>query len=394
MRVIHVASWGKESANGINSALTTVLPELRKVGHEVEVWSPSPHSDRLQMSDRGEVKVVHFPVRRARTSPLPRVPREIQELLRSRAQHADLLHLHSVYNRINVELAQTIELPIVWTLHGGLSPKSERNKFVRKRLFWLAFDRKLMANAQAVIAVSRGEFKYLRGRFTDAPLVLLENPLVELVPACCSQKASGPAECAGVRFGLAESDFFLFLGRLDIKQKGLDVLLRAFGEMVSSSGSTAKLALAGPCDGTSCRRLEKMARKLGIHEQVLFLGPQYDSAKIWLMTRARALVLASRWEGLPIVAMEALSVGLPVIATTDANLGEYCEEASDNLTCEVRVSDLAKQMQRLAASTDEELTVFREQSRRLGSHFPSGSQAARRLEAAYLDVLRQIRPFH
>ncbi len=94
-------------------------------------------------------------------------------------------------------------------------------------------------------------------------------------------------------------------------QKGLDVLVDAFGS-VRTSIPEAVLLLAGP-PGTQTERLRAAAAKVGGDEAVRFLGERRDVAE--LMGAADVFVLASRWEGLGSVVIEAMGCGTPVVAT-------------------------------------------------------------------------------
>jgi len=102
----------------------------------------------------------------------------------------------------------------------------------------------------------------------------------------------------------------LFLGRLDIHQKGLDVLLDAFAKAAATT--TADLVVAG--DGPDAAALRRRADRLGIADRVEFAGRVTGAAKYALLASARVVCMPSRYEGLPLVAAEALACGTPVLA--------------------------------------------------------------------------------
>ena len=74
--------------------------------------------------------------------------------------------------------------------------------------------------------------------------------------------------------------------------------------------------------------LERRVEELGIVERVRFVG--FTDNPWSLMAGADALLLASRWEGLPNVALEALACGTPVIATSESGGIEELVRASPN----------------------------------------------------------------
>ncbi len=103
-------------------------------------------------------------------------------------------------------------------------------------------------------------------------------------------------------------DFLISVGRF-CRQKRQDLLLRAF----ALSGIDGNLVLLGKGSEDAEHGLRVLARKLGIMERVHFAGFQPNPYP-WI-SRARALVLSSDYEGLSMVILEALACGTPVVST-------------------------------------------------------------------------------
>ena len=102
----------------------------------------------------------------------------------------------------------------------------------------------------------------------------------------------------------------LAVGRLDI-QKGLAELLAA-AEQVAAGSDAWHLALAG--DGPLRDwLLEQIVARPGLSGRIHFLGPRNDVPR--LLKTADLLVLASLWEGMPNVVLEAMAASRPVVAT-------------------------------------------------------------------------------
>jgi glycosyltransferase involved in cell wall biosynthesis len=102
----------------------------------------------------------------------------------------------------------------------------------------------------------------------------------------------------------------LYVGRLD-PQKGLPDLLEA-AERVIVERPDWHLALAG--DGPSRTwLLEQLVKHPGLQEKTHWLGQRDDVPR--LLKAADVLVLASHWEGMPNVVLEAMAARLPVIGT-------------------------------------------------------------------------------
>lgn len=112
-------------------------------------------------------------------------------------------------------------------------------------------------------------------------------------------------------------------------EKGHAGLLQAFAELLSS-GLDADLELLG--DGPELPRIEAQVRELGIGARVHLRGQVPEEQALSAMSTATAVVLASFMEGLPVVLMEALALGVPVVAPCVAGIPELVEHGVSGLT--------------------------------------------------------------
>jgi glycosyltransferase involved in cell wall biosynthesis len=103
----------------------------------------------------------------------------------------------------------------------------------------------------------------------------------------------------------------VFVGRLH-EQKGVDVLLRSFGEL-RARRPQQRLCLRLVGDGPLRGRLLAFAQEMDVSRDVEFVGARGDVAE--LLDRSDVFVLPSRAEGLSNALLEAMSVGLPVVAS-------------------------------------------------------------------------------
>ncbi|MBX5445315.1 glycosyltransferase family 4 protein [Sphaerobacter sp.] len=115
-------------------------------------------------------------------------------------------------------------------------------------------------------------------------------------------------------------EFYLFAGRLAV-EKGVDTLLRAWTE----HGRPEPLHIVG--DGPLARQVEAAAQA---SPSIRSLGRLDRTAVLEQMRQARALIFPSVWyEGFPMILVEALASGLPVIAS---RLGAAAEVIEDGVT--------------------------------------------------------------
>lgn len=114
----------------------------------------------------------------------------------------------------------------------------------------------------------------------------------------------------------------LSVGRLDAV-KGFPILLEALGQ-ARRAGVDAVLEVvgAGPLD----QALKTRASELGLRPWVTFTGAVSQEGMPAVFERNDAFVLASFMEGVPVVLMEAMAKGLPVIATRVAGVSELVRD--------------------------------------------------------------------
>lgn len=138
------------------------------------------------------------------------------------------------------------------------------------------------------------------------------------------------------------------VGRL-CEQKGQALLVEAAARL-ARSGSHFELVLVG--DGELRREVERLIAELGLQERVSITG-WADSAEIRRqLAAARALVLPSFAEGLPVVIMEAFAASRPVISTRIAGIPELVEDGVNGWLIPAGDTNALEEAMREALDTD------------------------------------------
>ena len=111
--------------------------------------------------------------------------------------------------------------------------------------------------------------------------------------------------------GIKPGDFvYITISRLTI-QKGHTHLLDAIPSVLETYPEDSKFLFLG--DGHQKSILADKIKRLGLSEKVQLLGTRKEIPEF--LSLADVFVLPSLWEGLPLALLEAMSVGLPVVAT-------------------------------------------------------------------------------
>jgi glycosyltransferase involved in cell wall biosynthesis len=106
-----------------------------------------------------------------------------------------------------------------------------------------------------------------------------------------------------------KTETILYLGRLEIEEKGLDLLFDAWARVAPTT--TARMVVAG--DGVDEDATRRLCARHGLEHRVEFVGRVADDAKFELLAAAQVLCMPTRFENSPIVPIEALACGTPVL---------------------------------------------------------------------------------
>jgi glycosyltransferase involved in cell wall biosynthesis len=209
----------------------------------------------------------------------------------------DVLHIHAIGPALVTPIARMLGLRVVVTNHG---PDYDRDKWGPLSRSVLRTGESVgMRSAHARIAISRVIQELIRrkyGRGSD----LIPNGSAPVSPQM------GTLEIE--RFGLQQGRYFLQVSRLVPEKRQLD-LIKAFS-LAQPPGW--KLVLVG---GVGSDRYSQEVASAAKAAGVVLAGFQRGLTLAQLYSHAGAFVLPSSHEGLPIAILEALSYGLPVIAS-------------------------------------------------------------------------------
>ena len=209
----------------------------------------------------------------------------------------DILHAHSMnYGGILAHRIQTAyPIPYMITEHSSTYARKLIRPWQRNAMQQAA------QHCASRIAVSRDFCRLLEKEYNGLDWQYIPN----ILPA----KFFEPFHTAGEP---QNADFtFCSVAHLNYN-KGYDILLPAFADALKKH-PRLKLKIGG--SGLADAQLHKLTEELGISHAVSFLGRLPNEAVLELMRASDAFVLASRHETFGVVFIEALSQGLPVVAT-------------------------------------------------------------------------------
>jgi len=280
---------------GIETHAEHLYPRLANLGCQVEVLVRSPFVPRSRrMFGPIRLRRIWSP----RTPGLEAFVHSVLGVFAAAFLRPDILHIHAVGPAIVTPLARLLGLTVVVTNHGPDYDRDKWGPFARTIL--RTGERLGMRYSNSRIAISQVIADLVRTRYGRDSAVIPNGVLVQ-EPRTDADRIE--------RLGLRSGEYFLHVGRMVPEKRQLD-LIEAFRSICPNGW---KLAIVGRMsDDAYCRSVRAAANTSA---GVVLAGFQKGAALEQLYSHAGAFVLPSSHEGLPIAMLEALSFGVPVIAS-------------------------------------------------------------------------------
>ena len=193
-------------------------------------------------------------------------------------------------------------IPLFLSAHINLTSSLSNAKIAKIKEILV---RRLYHRSTGVISVSKGVREDLVANYKipeEKCLVIYNCIDIELIKGLVNEKVNLP-------WFKEDIPIVISCGRLTT-QKNYPLLLEAMSLILKNDISVRLLILG---KGEERFKLEKLVKDLGISRNVMFLGFQSNPFKY--ISRATVFVLSSLWEGFPVVLMEAMACGAPVVST-------------------------------------------------------------------------------
>ena len=167
------------------------------------------------------------------------------------------------------------------------------------------------------------------------------------------------------------------VGRLS-REKAYERLIVIHRRLLDQ-GIRHKLMIVG--DGPDKEYLERLVRAMDLQDSVILAG--YQSNPYPYMKKSRFLVISSYTEGLPVISMEALSLGVPVVATIPS-IGEAFGEEACGIVSENTNAGLEAAIRKML--TDEDFYARTKEGARKRSAFFDGKRMVQEIEDLFLEL--------
>ena len=294
-----------QGSGGVEKAVEELSTRLAQRGHDVTVFCRARYNKGAPQEYRG-VRLINLPT--IYTKHLEAIVHSFLAALAS-MQGYDIVHVHAVGPALTSFLPRWGGRRVVATVH-AMDWRREKWSAVARGVLALGA-RAAVSFPYKTIVVSKRLQQYFLTEL-HRTTIFIPNGVTPGTPRPMNRLR---------RFGVKGNDYLLFLGRL-VPEKGCHLLIEAFRK----TNLSVRLLIAGDTTHTD-DYLASLRRLADDDPRIVFTGALFGEEKDEAYSNAIGLVFPSLLEGMPIVLLEALTIGCPVLCSDiPENLEVICPE--------------------------------------------------------------------
>lgn len=258
-------------------------------------------------SDKSPIGITYKYVKSLQSKNLEKLYYGIKASLYTLFKRPDIVHFQGLSCAIFIPLVKLFGIKVIFTQHSRdyLYPK-----WSRLAQFFLKLSEIAALRADGIIAVSDSINNYFK-EHTNKSIVIHNGVNIKHL-----KMSEAEEEALLNKYGLKKNNYIFFAGRLT-EEKSIEDLIDAYCGLENAH---FKLVIAGDADHEDnySRMIKERAKKSG---NIILTGFITGKELQALFSNAKLFVLPSKYEGLPIALLEALSYGIEVLASDiEANL--------------------------------------------------------------------------
>lgn len=253
------------------------------------------------------------------------------DLIKQRIKDEDFSYIffnesHSFYGLIRqipvIRWIKKNKINTVYLFHGTRDVELFAKKYI---LFRILFSR-IIFSSKAVFCLSKSYKENLEVAFPNV------NAFHVRLPFDIQKRIGNNHSHEKIKGSESKGNEIVFVGRL-IKEKGIIDLIHAFS-LYNKENPEAKLKIIGA--GKEYKKIISVIKNLNLGKSIILVGKISPDEVIEHIDGVRCLVLPSFREGFPVVVLEALSLGIPIISTKVGGIPDFLVEGDNALFVEYK----------------------------------------------------------
>jgi glycosyltransferase involved in cell wall biosynthesis len=235
-------------------------------------------------------------------------------------------HFCKIARRLKKNKIQYIIIP-----RSSLTLPGQQSKPLKKKIGNLLFFNEFIKNAAAVQYLTEGEYKSSGDKWNKTSLIIPNG----IDKKSKSKVFESKTDLRGV-----------FIGRLDVYQKGIDLLIEACSMLKTEMKSFGCIVdLYGPEHEGGKIDINELIAKNGVKNFIRLHDAVFDCEKEAVLLNSDFFILTSRFEGHPVGLIEALSYGLPCLVTAGTNMADEVAAFDAGWTAKASIRSIAEALE-------------------------------------------------
>ena len=241
----------------------------------------------------------------------------------------DIIVVELFYNMVKSPLIRELlrgEIPYIIIPRGELTKQAQARKRLKKKIANFLVCKRYAQRAAAIQYLTEQEYKDSGDIWNENHSIIPNG--IDLPEKTKETFSENAIKCISI-------------GRIEPYQKGLDMLIEACSQIKSElNEANCTITICGPDKENKLAGLKQLVKNQGLDSVINFHAGVFGKEKEEMLLDSDVFLIPSRFEGHPMALIEALSFGLPVIATTGSNMQTEIDEYDAGWTADCEVESI------------------------------------------------------
>lgn len=313
MNILHIACTNGDPCNGVQVVVPQHLVAQGKYANVafVNISNVKANEESMQFEYKDNFSITALPV------PFHR---------------PDIVIFHECYRIQYIKIAEELrkmKIPYVIIPHGELSNDAQKKKRLKKIAANILIFNRFINGAAGVQLLSDTELKNTKfGKYKFVATNGINIPQIK------KQQFS------------EETIKFVYIGRLDAYHKGLDLMVEGVSKCAEfMRANSCIIDVYGPNILGRREYVEALIAEHGVGDIITVQDPVLGEDKERVLLEGDVFIQTSRFEGMPMGILEALSYGVPCLITEGTTLADFVKEHDAGWACATDAKDIAQAIQ-------------------------------------------------
>lgn len=252
----------------------------------------------------------------------------------------DLVIFHELYRPKYLKIGKVLRkecIPYIIVPHGEMTKQAQKKKWLKKKVANILLFNRFVKGAVAIQCLSQTEMqniKFRQKKFVATNGIILPKKKKE---------------------NFSEHGFvFTYIGRLDVYHKGLDLMIKSVAKVAEvMRKNDCFLNIYGPDYKGRYAQVENLIEDNGVKDIVKLHHEVFGDTKEQILLNSDCFIQTSRFEGMPMGILEALSYGIPCLVTEGTTLSEIIKQNNAGWSCKTEVNDIATKINQVIIDLDK-----------------------------------------